>query len=112
MRLLNYIKAFFQHENSFKENTHEYTEPKAFVRTWSIVDFSKKNGKMQICKSPDKNNRESYLKCRFIDNKGTSTYVVVSSKLQNTTAEEISKDKDKIRIGQLPNNKYVLYDFR
>ena len=67
---------------------------------------------MQLCQAPDKNNRESYLKCRFIKDKEHITYVNVSSRLQYTTPKEITQNKDKIRIGRLPDEKYVLYDFR
>ena len=92
--------------------TADIAKADAFVRTWSLTDFAKKHGKMQICKSPDKNNRESYLKCRFVDNKRNNTYVNVSSKMQSITVEELVRDKERIRVGQLPDGKYVLYDFR
>lgn len=90
----------------------DMTKADTFVKTWSLVDFARKHGKMQICKSPDKNNRESYLKCRFVDNKGNNTYITVSSRMQTITKEEITTDQDRIRVGQLSNGKYVLYDFR
>ena len=91
--------------------TDDNTKANAFIKTWSVVEFAKKNGKMQICKAPDKNNRESYLKCRFVKPNST-VYVTVSSRMQNITADEISKNKDRIKIGMLPNGKYVLFDFR
>ena len=92
--------------------TDDTTKVDAFVRTWSIVEFAKKHGTMQICQAPDKNNRESYLKCRFIKDSGVTTYATVSSRMQHITASEISKSKDRIKIGLLPNGKYVLFDFR
>lgn len=93
------------------DNT-DYTKADAFVKTWSIVEFAKKHGKMQLCQAPDKNNRESYLKCRFIKSDGTITYVTVSGRMQSITVKEISENKDRIKIGMLPNGKYVLFDFR
>ena len=110
MSVCKWVRALF----GCKQETAavDMAKADAFVRTWSLVDFAKKHGKMQICKSPDKNNRESYLKCRFVDGNKNSTYVSVSSKMQNITAEEIVRDKERIRVGQLPNGKYVLYDFR
>lgn len=91
---------------------NDLTKVDAFIKTWSIEDFSKKHGKMQICKAPDKNNRESYLKCRFVDTKNTILNVEVSQLLQNITSEEITKNKDKIRIGQTPSGNYILFDNR
>jgi hypothetical protein len=44
--------------------------------------------------------------------KGNSTYVTVSSKMQSITNEEIVRDKERIRVGQLLDGKYILYDFR
>ena len=110
MCICNWIKALFRCKN--QEKSIDAAKADAFVKTWSLTDFAKKHGKMQICKSPDKNNRESYLKCRFVDNKRNNTYVNVSSKMQSITVEELVRDRERIRVGQLPDGKYVLYDFR
>jgi hypothetical protein len=114
MGIYKWIKSLFcpQKKNIIRFSPDDYAEADAFVKTWSLEDFSKKHGKMQLCQAPDKNNRESYLKCRFIKDKSNITYVFVSSRMQKTTKEEISQNKEKIRVGQLPNGKYVLYDFR
>lgn len=90
----------------------DYTRPDAFVRTWSLVDFAKKHGKMQLGKFPAFNNRESFLMCRFVDCNNKYVYASVSSQMQGITVDEIREGKDRIRVGQLPNGKYVLYDFR
>ena len=43
---------------------------------------------------------------------GANAYASVSSQMQGITVGEIKEGKDRIRVGQLPNGKYVLYDFR
>ena len=114
MGICNWIKRFFcnHRKNTITFSPSDYIETDAFERTWSLADFAKKHGRMQLCQAPDKNNRESYLKCRFIKDRNNITYVSVSSRMQSITPGEVSQYKDKIRIGQLPNGGYVLYDFR
>lgn len=116
MNIFSWIVSLFKKKNIYTDTLRiveqDYTIPKAFVKTWSVVEFAKKYGKMQICKTPDYNNRESYLKCRFYFSENNITPVIISLKMQGITKEEISENKDKIRIGLLPNGKYVLYDFR
>ena len=92
--------------------TSDYTISDAFEHTWSIVDFAKKYGKMQIGKFPDVNNRESFWMCRFVAADGKYTYATISSRLQGITTKEISKEKENLKIGKLSNGKYVLFDFR
>lgn len=109
MRFFDWL--FKKRKEPIKE-CFDYTKPNAFVHTWSVVDFSKKYGKMQIGKFPDSNNRESYQRCRFVDHNGKATYVNVSSAMQDITIQEIEKQRERIRVGELPNGKFVLYDFR
>ena len=113
MDILKFIKQLLGcNKEAAQNSSSEYIEADAFIKTWSVVEFAKKNGKMQLCQAPDKNNRESYLKCRFVKDGGITTYVIVSSRMQSITSEEISKSKDKIKVGLLQNGKYVLFDFR
>ena len=108
MKLLSWLKGLFIQQIQ----EPDYTKSSAFVHTWSLMEFAKKYGKMQIRKAPEVNNRESYQICRFVKDGGNYTYASVSSRMQGITSKEISESKDRIRVGQLHNGKYVLYDFR
>ena len=120
MGFSNWIKSLFCGNQEFSEDNkptkivfskEDYTKPNAFVHTWSLLNFAHKYGpKMEISKSPDFNNRESFWRCRFTDKEGKQTYVRVSSSMGETSVSFIKENKTKLRVGQLPNGKFVLYD--
>lgn len=110
MKLLSWFKSLFTRKEQKKDLDDAKVD--VFVHTWSVVEFARKYGKMQIGKFPERNNRDSFLKCRFVKSDNNYTYVSISSSMQNITPKEISETKDRIRVGQLPNKKFVLYDFR
>lgn len=111
MKFWKWLKEQFASFRKIKESI-DYTKPSAFKHTWSVVEFAKLHGKMQLGKYPEYNNRESHQVCRFIGADGSYTYVIVSSRMQYITISEIEKQKDRIKVGQLYNGKYVLFDFR
>ena len=119
MKICNWIKRYFCHKDhtiSFEKEdvptSSDYTMVIAFEHTWNLVDFARKHGKMQIGKFPEVNNRESFWVCQFVNEAGKCTPVRISSRLQGITSQEISKQKDKLKVGQLSNGKFVLFDFR
>ena len=115
----NWIKSLFCYNKQQAEVTHsndiinaDYTISDVFEHTWTIVEFAKKYGKMQIRKCPETNNRESYWICRFLNGKNESTYVYISSRLQGVSAKEFSEQRDFIKVGQTKTGNFVLFDFR
>ena len=109
MCICNWIKALFRCKN--QEKSIDAAKADAFVKTWSLEDFVKKFGpKMELGKFPEKNNRESFQRCRFTDTKGSRTYTSISFRIGEITPEQIKERKEKLRIGKLPNGHYVLYD--
>ena len=65
------------------------------IKSWSLVEFAKEFGKMQI------NKCDSDYPYRFVSDKGVPTYVRCSKKLGLLTAEEIMRDKSMLRVVQL-----------
>lgn len=115
----NWIKSLFCCNKQQTEVIHsndiintDYTISDAFEHTWTIVEFAKKHGKMQIRKCPETNNRESYWICRFLNSRNESTYVYISSRLQGVSAKEFSEQRDFIKVGQTKTGNFVLFDFR
>lgn len=115
MKLCNWIKKHFCSKSTPSKGEDinaDYTMSSAFEHTWELRDFAKKHGRMQIGKYPEVNNRESFWVCQFVNKEGKRTPVRISSRLQGITSKEISEQKDKLKVGQLVNGKFVLFDFR
>lgn len=109
MGICNWIKAILGCKE--QDKTIDAAKVDTFVKTWSLLDFAKKFGpKMEIGKFPEKSNRESFQKIRFTDSKGKWTYVSISDRIGEIIPEQLRNKKERLRVGQLANGGYMLYD--
>lgn len=85
---------------------------KTFVRDWTLIDFTRQFGKMQVGTAMNHTTGETFPICRFIDEHGISTYAGFYSRLGSLTNEQIQERKHKLFVGQASNGKYYLHDNR
>lgn len=93
------------------ENINDNKNPNSdLVNSWSLVDFAKLHGKMQVGEFENKVTGEKFKSCIFTDKKGSTIYVSFYSKLGILTPQQIKERKDNLKVGLLNTNKYVLYE--
>jgi hypothetical protein len=81
-----------------------------FVKSWSLVDFAKEHGKMQIGEFTNGVTGKSFKSCIFTGKDDSTLYVSFYSKLGVLTPQQIKEKKDSLKVGLLKTNKYVLYE--
>lgn len=113
MILSLYLLLFKKRTNTQEINTHEVTKENRYdydnQTSWSLVDFAKLHGKMQIHVHTDADLNTSYLDlCKFTNEKGEETYAYISKVLKECTAKEIAERKDELSIHLMPSGKYCL----
>ena len=80
------------------------------VNSWSLVEFARLHGKMQVGEFENRETGEKYKSCIFTDKDGSTIYVSFYSKLGILTPQQIKERKENLNVGLLNTNKYVLYE--
>ena len=80
------------------------------VKSWSLLDFAKEHGKMQIGEFTNSVTGEPFKSCIFTSKNGITLYVSFYSKLGVLTPQQIKEKRDSLKVGLLNTNKYVLYE--
>ena len=78
------------------------------VNTWSLLDFAKAHGKMQVGDFVNKETGEEFKSCIFTRHDGTRTFVVFSTKLGELTPKQIVDMKNELQVVQLESGNYSL----
>lgn len=77
--------------------------------SWSLIDFAKSHGKMQVGEFTNSETGETFKSCIFTDpTDNTRTFVAFSSKLGEMTPKQIAGRKDDLQVVQLNSGTYKL----
>ena len=76
--------------------------------SWSLISFAKTHGKMKVAPFINKQTREHFKSCVFIDSDEVITLVAFSSKLGELTPAEIAAQKNDLQVVQLESGTYKL----
>lgn len=79
------------------------------IQTWSLIDFARNHGKMQIGTFHQEEFNIIYKACIFTLN-SERTYVYFSSELGELTPQEIVNRKNQLKVAKLSNGTYELYE--
>lgn len=97
--------------NEFDE-IHEKSQNKQSVgikKKWTLIDFAQAKGKMHIGTFTNKSTGEQFKACVFTDRtNGDRCFVSFNTKLGPLTAEEITRQKDKLYVVELESGNYSL----
>lgn len=75
---------------------------------WSLLEFAKLNGKMQIGQFADKETGETFKSCIFTKDNGARCFVSFSSNLGELTGAQIVAQKEDLRVVELNSGTYKL----
>jgi hypothetical protein len=79
-------------------------------KSWSLLEFAKAHGKMQVGDFKDRKTGAIFKACVFtMPSDGTRTFVAFSSSLGELTPKEITAQKDELYVAQLKSGNYSLY---
>ena len=98
-------------DNEIEEETIPKEENKVLkiINVWSLLEFAKAHGKMQVGEFKDKETGAIFKACIFTSpNDGTHTFVAFSTKLGELTPKEIAMQKDELYVVQLESGNYSL----
>lgn len=77
--------------------------------SWTLLNFAKSHGKMQVGEFTNKGTGETFKSCAFTDPITENVcFVAFSSKLGELTPREISNMKDDLQVVQLASGNYSL----
>lgn len=78
--------------------------------SWSLVNFARANGHMQVGKFVNKDTAEEFSSCIFTNPQDTTkkVFVAFSSKLGELTPQQIAASKDSLQVVQLESGNYSL----
>lgn len=82
------------------------------VQIWSLLDFAREHGKMQVGSFINKETQETWKSCIFTLN-DVKTFVAFSSKLGELTPKEIAERKNQLKVAKwIKEDKegYILYE--
>lgn len=94
-------------ESNIKENDVEEKPKPKIIKTWSLLDFAREFGKMQVGEFINSETQETFKSCIFTKD-NTKTYVAFSSKLGVLTPKEIVERKNSLIVVQLDSGMYSL----
>lgn len=99
-------------DNSFKEENNKETTNKEplkpkIIKTWSLLDFAREFGKMQVGEFINSETQEHFKSCIFTKD-NTKTFVAFCSKLGVLTPKEIVERKNSLIVVQLDSGMYSL----
>ena len=77
-------------------------------RSWSLSDFAKEHGKMQVGEFANKETGEVFKSCIFTKPDGTRTFVAFAAKMGKLTPKQIAAMKDELQVVQLESGNYSL----
>ena len=80
------------------------------VKSWTLVEFAKLYGKMQVGDFTNRVTGETFKSCIFTDKEGNTLYVSFCSKLGVLSSEQIKNKRDFLKVGLLKTNRYILYE--
>lgn len=110
----SYMKKIMETDNSsFDENkdteeNHIEEKPKPkIIKTWSLLDFAREFGKMQVGEFINSETQETFKSCIFTKD-NTKTYVAFNSKLGVLTPKEIVERKNSLIVVQVDSGMYSL----
>lgn len=85
------------------------TQNQGIMNSWTLVDFAKANGKMQVGSFVNGDTGETFKSCIFT-NPSTQArcFVAFSSKMGELTPREIASMKDDLQVVQLESGNYSL----
>jgi len=92
-------------EGAEKENCNS-----DIVKSWSLIDFAKLHGKMQVGEFKNSITGEVFKSCIFTDGCGNVVYVSFYSRLGVLTPQQIKEKRNHLKVGLLNTDKYVLYE--
>ena len=109
-------------ERSIKEGTLVYNEDRTaliaclpwhyidgVVKSWSLMDFAKQHGKMQVGEFANKATGVVFKSCIFTNpNDGTRVFVAFSAGIGELTPQEIVAMKNELQVVQLESGNYSL----
>lgn len=100
----------YKEDNNVEEkgNKESHTE---IIETFSLLDFARKYGKMQVGCFINKETNKEFKACIFTLN-GKKTYVSFSSETGELTPQEIVEKKYQLKVAQLSDGNYILYEQR
>lgn len=82
-------------------------------KSWSLLEFAKAHGKMQVGEFKDKETGAIFKACIFTSpSDGTRIFVAFSTSLGELTPKEIAAQKDELYVAQLESGNYSLYKKR
>lgn len=82
---------------------------KGIKDSWSLIEFAKSHGKMQIGEFVNQESGEIFKSCIFTNpNDKTRTFVAFSSKLGALTPKEIEERKDELQVVELDSGTFSL----
>ena len=76
--------------------------------SWSLISFAKTHGRMKVAPFINKQTREHFKSCVFIDADEVATLVAFSSNLGELTPAEIAAQKDELQVVELENGHFKL----
>jgi hypothetical protein len=77
-------------------------------QAWSLLEFAKLNGKMQIGQFADKETGEVFKSCIFTKDTGARCFVSFSSNLGELTSTQIVAQKEDLRVVELNSGIFKL----
>ena len=101
----------------FKNETHFFDKEKmdyaqqlnkTIVKSWSLMEFARNHGKMQVGDFVNKDTGEKFKACIFTKPDGTRTFVAFASAMGELTPQQIAAMKDELRVVQLESGNYSL----
>ena len=82
---------------------------KGIKNSWSLIDFAKSHGKMQVGEFANQESGEIFKSCIFTNpSDNTRTFVAFSSKLGPITPQEIAEKKDDLQVVELESGNFSL----
>lgn len=94
-------------KSDIKENGIEEKPKPKILKTWSLLNFAREFGKMQVGEFSNSETKETFKACIFTKD-NTRTYVAFSSKLGVLTPKEIAERKNSLIVVQLDSGIYSL----
>ena len=82
---------------------------KGIKDSWSLIDFAKSHGKMQVGEFANSDTGEMFKSCIFTNpSDNTRTFVAFSSKLGVLTPKEIAEKKNDLQVVELEGGHFSL----
>ena len=90
--------------------SHGQTIEQSILMTWSLIDFARAHGKMQVGEFRNSITGDTYKSCIFTDKLGNTVYVSFYYRLGVLTPKQIKEKRKTLKVGLLKTNKFVLYE--